>query len=55
MLGKGSVCCGRETGDGRCVRVGGVREMREGTVRKRNEEGDGGGIGRGNTVVLILK
>lgn len=29
--------------------------MREGTVRKRNEEGDGGGIGRGNTVLLVLK
>lgn len=32
------MCCGRETGGGRCVWVG-AREMREGTVRKRSEEG----------------
>lgn len=46
---------GEKQGMGGVCVWGGVREMREGTVRTRNEKGDGGGIGRGNTVVLILK
>ena len=55
-MGSGSVCCGRKTGGGMCGEGGSAREMREGTVKKRNEEGgDGGGRGRGNTVLLVLK
>lgn len=36
------------------ARVGGTGEMREGTVRKRSEEGLRK-EGRGNTVLLVLK